>query len=423
MIRPTAVVLSILITTACAAEVAPGDWPQFRGPGAQGASAEKGLPVTWSQSENVAWKVDLPGPGSSTPVIVGKRLFLTCYTGYNVPRQEQGSPENLRRHVLCLDRETGKTIWQKSFQAELPEQAKIRDDHGYASNTPVADDKRLYCFFGKSGVVALEQADGREVWRAAVGTGLNGWGSGASLVLAPDKVIVNASVESSSLIALDKDTGKESWRAGGIKEAWNTPVVVTPPGGGAREIVVPIMGKVLAFDPQTGKQLWSCDTDIRWYMVPCVVAHDGVVYCIGGRSGGALAIKAGGRGDVTNSHRLWTGAKGSNVSSPVYHEGHLYWMHESQATAYCADAKTGKILYEQKVAGRFNQVYAPALLADGKVYYTTRDGKTLVVAAKPQYEQLALNDLSDRSTFNAGIAVSNGRLFIRSDKALYCIGN
>ncbi|HSI36888.1 MAG TPA: PQQ-binding-like beta-propeller repeat protein [Tepidisphaeraceae bacterium] len=420
MNRSVAFVVSAMFSAACFAEVAPGDWPQFRGPGAQGASAEKGLPVTWSQAENVAWKVDLPGPGSSTPVIVGKRIFLTCYTGYNVPRQEQGSPENLKRHALCLDRDSGKTIWEKSFQAELPEQAKIRDDHGYASNTPVADDRRLYCFFGKSGVVALDLADGREVWRAPVGNGLNGWGSGASLVLAGGNVIVNASVESSSLIALDKNTGKEAWRAGGIKEAWNTPVVVNLPGG-ASEIVVPIMQKILAFDPQTGKQLWSCDTDIRWYMVPCVVAHEGVVYCIGGRSGGALAVKAGGRGDVTGSHRIWTGTKGSNVSSPVFHDGHVYWMNENNRTAYCADARTGKVVYEQQVGGRFSQVYAPALLADGKVYYTTRDGKIIVIAAKPQFEQVAFNDLSDRSTFNAGIAVSGGRLFVRSDKALYCV--
>jgi outer membrane protein assembly factor BamB len=133
-------------------------------------------------------------------------------------------------------------------------------------------------------------------------------------------------------------------------------------------------------------------------------------------------VRAGGRGNVTASHRLWTGKKGSNVSSPIYHDGHLYWMHESQATAYCADAKTGEVVYEERVAGRFNQVYAPALLTDGKVYYTARDGKTLVVAAKPKYEQLALNDLGDRSTFNAGIAVSGGKLYLRSDKTLYCIG-
>jgi outer membrane protein assembly factor BamB len=398
------------------------DWPQFRGPTAHGTSAEKQLPVTWSQTRNLAWKVNLPGPGSSTPLIVGDRIFVTCYTGFNVSGQDPGSPEDLKRLVLCLDRATGNKVWEKSFSAELPEQAKIRDDHGYASSTPVAEGGRLYCSFGKSGVVALDQRSGDELWRAPVGTGLNGWGSGASLLVAGDLVIVNASVESSSLIALNKNTGKEAWRAPGVKEAWNTPLLVDVPGGGGQEIVVPIIQKVLAFDPKSGRQLWSCDTGIQWYMVPSVVAHDGVIYCIGGRSGGGLAIRAGGRGDVTTSHRLWVGRKGSNVSSPVYHDGHLYWMHENQATAYCADAKTGETVYEQRVAGRFNQVYAPALLADGKLYYTTRDGKTLVLAAKPQYQQLALNDLGDRSTFNAGIAVSGGRLYLRSDKALYCIG-
>lgn len=393
-------------------------WPQFRGPGGMGVSDQQNLPTTWSQRENIAWKADLPGPGSSSPVILGNRIFLTCYTGYNVPRQDPGRQEDLRRHVLCIDRETGKILWNKAFPAELPEQAKIRDDHGYASNTPVVDDKRLYVFFGKSGVMALDH-EGQELWRASVGTGLNGWGSGSSLTLVGDRVIVNASVESQSLVALDRASGKEAWRAPGIKEAWNTPVLVDVPGG-APELIVPIMRSLLAFDPKTGKQLWSCDTEITWYMVPSVVAHDGVVYCIGGRSGGALAVRAGGRGNVTSSHRLWTGNKGSNVSSPVYHDGHLYWMHENQSIAYCAEAKTGKIVYEQSIP-RLGQVYGPALLAGGNIYYTTRFGQTLVVAAKPQFQQVALNDLKDGGMFNAGPAVAAARLYIRSDKALYCI--
>lgn len=157
-------------------------------------------------------------------------------------------------------------------------------------------------------------------------------------------------------------------------------------------------------------------------MVPSAVAHEGIIYCIGGRSGGALAVRAGGRGNVTGTHRLWTGAKGSNVSSPVYHDGHLYWMHENQSVAYCAEAKSGKIVYEQSIP-RLGQIYGPALLARDKIYYTTRFGQTLVVSAAPQFKQLALNDLKDGGMFNAGPAVSQGRLYIRSDKALYCIGS
>ena len=190
---------------------------------------------------------------------------------------------------------------------------------------------------------------------------------------------------------------------------------------GREELVVPVQGNVLAFDPNSGESLWSCKTDIGWYMVPSVVAADGVVYCLGGRSGiAALAIRAGGSGDVTATHRLWTSQKGSNVSSPVYLDGHLYWAHESRETAYCVQAATGEVVYEQRL-NRAGQFYASALLADGRLYYVSRDGKTFVLAAKPQFEQLAVNDLSDRGLFNASPAVAGNRLLLRSDKYLYCI--
>jgi outer membrane protein assembly factor BamB len=191
---------------------------------------------------------------------------------------------------------------------------------------------------------------------------------------------------------------------------------------GKTELVVAIFGKVLGIDPAKGTQLWSCATDIPWYMVPSAVAHDGVVYCIGGRDGGGrLAVSIGGRGDVTRQNRLWAAKKGSNVASPIYHDGHLYWMNDVLGIAYCAEAKTGNILYEERLP-RAGQVYASPVLAEGRVHYTTRDGRTYVVAAKPTFELLATNDLSDRSMFNASPAVAGGKLLIRSDKYLYCLG-
>jgi hypothetical protein len=197
---------------------------------------------------------------------------------------------------------------------------------------------------------------------------------------------------------------------------------VVTAASGREELIVPVQGSVLAFAPDSGESLWSCKTDIGWYMVPSVVAADGVVYCLGGRSGtAALAVRAGGSGDVTATHRLWTSLKGSNVSSPIYLDGHLYWTHESREIAYCAKAGTGEIVYEQRLE-RAGQFYASALLADGRLYYVTRSGKTFVLAAKPQFEQLAVNDLSDRGVFNASPAVAGNRLLIRSDKFLYCVG-
>jgi hypothetical protein len=331
-----------------------------------------------------------------------------------------GNASRLERQILCLNRVDGKERWRTKIESQLPDQDNIRENHGYASSTPVVDADRLYVHFGKSGVFAFDH-EGKRLWQTDIGSKLHQWGSAASPMLVGDLVIVNASVESDALIALDRKTGKEVWRTKGIRESWNTPILV-PVDKDKSELVVAIFGKILGLDPKTGEQLWSCATDIGWYMVPSLVSHEGVVYCVGGRNGGgALAVKAGGRGDVTKSHRLWTLKKGSNVPSPIIHEGHLYWMNDVLGVAYCVEGQTGKIVYEERVEGA-GEVYASPVLVNDKIVYVSRMGKTLVLAAKPKYELLATNELESRGTFNASPAVVDGRLYIRSAKALYCIG-
>ena len=414
LLRILAVQTAIIFTGRAA------DWPQFRGPGGLATSADQGVPVTWSSSQGVVWKTELPGAGTSSPIFVGPRIFLTAYTGYNVPGGSQGSQEELQRHVLCLNRTDGKILWQTRAPTKLPEQDKIRDDHGYASATPVSDGQKVFAFFGKSGVFALD-FNGKILWQAGVGDGLNGWGSAASPILHGNLVIVNASVESESLVALEKATGKEVWRASGIKESWDTPIVVKTPEG-TTELAVAVFGKVLGFDPLKGTELWSCETKIPWYMVPSLVAENGIVYCIGGRGGGgAFAVKTGGRGDVSATHVLWRGKKGSNVSSPIVHGGHLYWASDSLPIVSCADIKTGELLYEERLP-RAEQFYPSPVMADDKLYYLTRSGQTFVVAAKPTFELLATNQFDERAVFNACPVIADGRVFLRSDRFLYCIG-
>uniref|UniRef100_A0A7C4QJB3 Serine/threonine protein kinase n=1 Tax=Schlesneria paludicola TaxID=360056 RepID=A0A7C4QJB3_9PLAN len=406
-------------TTKSQSAPAAKDWPQFRGPGGLGISEAKGLPVSWSTEQNVRWKSELPGAGSSSPIVLGERVFVTCYSGYGVRGASGGDMRALKRHVLCFNSATGKLVWQADVPAVLPESDSVRE-HGYAASTPACDGERLYVFFGKSGVLAFD-LDGRQLWKADVGTQFHGWGSAASPVLYQDLVIINACVESESLIALDRNTGRERWRAGGIKESWNTPLIVTHQRG-KPELVVAVLGKLLGFDPLTGTPLWSCNNDINWYIAPSPVAHAGIVYSLGGRSGvAAVAVRTGGTGDVTQTHRLWTGMKGSNVSSPVFHEGHLYWMRDNAGIAYCAEAQTGKIVYEERLGGD-SQTYASPVLADGKLYYVSRSGRTFVLKAEPQFEQLAVNDLSDGSTFDASPAVAGNRIYLRSDRFLYCVG-
>jgi outer membrane protein assembly factor BamB len=354
-------------------------------------------------------------------VTAGHRVFLTCYTGYAVASDDPGEMADLKRHVLCLHRKSGKVLWTKEFKPVLPEHRYGGEGayHGYSSSTPITDGKRLYVFFGKSGVFCFD-LDGKQLWHALVGKGISGWGSAASPVLYKDLLIVNASVESGALVALDRTTGKEVWRAPGIRSSWNTPVLVKLSPTEV-ELVVSVQDRLLGLNPDTGKELWRAE-GVHRYVCPSVVAHQGVVYAIGGGHT-SMAVRAGGRGDVTKSHTLWRETKGSNVSSPVYHDGHLYWASDGGGIVYCQEAATGRLVYQKRLAPASGLIYASPLLAGGKLYFVSQRKGTYVVAATPEFKLLAHNVFEDDSSrTNASPAVSAGQLLLRSDQYLYCIG-
>ena len=395
------------------------DWTGFRGPGGQGISEEKGLPVKWSATENIVWKVDLPGPGASSPITVGDRVYVTCYSGYGLAPNE-GDQKNLLRHLLCLDRKSGKVLWEKKFEPKLPEHQYSGEGayQGYAGNTPATDGERLYVFFGKSGVYCFD-LDGNQQWHVSVGEGTSGWGSGTSPVVYGKLLIVNASVESGSLVALDKMTGKEIWRAKGIGSSWNTPQIAKTKEG--PELVVSISDWVVGLRPDSGEELWRAE-GVHRYVCPSVVTHEDVVYCIGGGST-SLAVRAGGRGDVTQTHVLWRKDRGSNVGSPVYLNGHLYWAHDSGGTMNCQNADTGEAVYQERIDPRPGQIWSSPVLADGKLYIVSQHAGAFVIAAQPKYELLAHNAFEDdNSRTNASPAVADGKIYLRTDKRLYCIG-
>jgi outer membrane protein assembly factor BamB len=401
-----------LLASMSAMSALGADWLQFRGPGGSGVSDEKGLPTTWSSKENIVWRTKLPGPGTSSPIVVGKRVYVTCYTGYGIAEGKDDMAD-LMRHVLCIDRGNGDILWTKDFKPSLPEsryEGGNNTQHGYSSSTIASDGRRLYVFFGKSGLYCLE-LDGKEVWHAGVGSGIDGWGSSNSPVLYKDLVIVNASIESGSLVALDKDTGKERWRGKGINASWNTPVLVDVPGGA--ELVMNESAAVLGLDPASGKELWRVG-GFGGYVCPSVVGHKGVVYVVRSE---ALAIRTGGLGDVSATHVVWRVRGGSVVSSPVYHNGHLYW---ADGTADCLDAATGRQVKRARAAGR---CYASALVADGNIYSVSRFEGTMVFAADPGLKQLAHNKFEDdNSRTNASPIAHDGCLLLRTDQYLYCIG-
>lgn len=405
---------------------AAADWTRFRGPDGSGVSGDEGLPATWSATENIVWKTPLPGFGSSSPITLGDRIFLTCYSGYGVDPQEAGDQNRLVLHVLCVDLAGGEILWDRQTEPRLPEtpyDAGRVELHGYASATPVTDGQAVYAFFGKSGVLKYA-LDGELLWRASVGSGLDDhrWGSAASPIVHEELLIVNASAESRSIRALSKAGGEEVWRVEGIVDSWSTPLVV-PLADGGKELVVIERSQVLGLDPDTGERLWFCRKP-RDYVCPSVIAHQGVVYVINSRhSAMLLAIRTGGRGDITDSHVLWTKRWTTRVSTPLYYEGHLYGM-DFLGQAHCLKADTGEEVYRRRLAigGSGDKIYASLVAADGKLYGVTRLDGTVVLALSPQFELLAHNSLNDRSVFNATPAVTGGRLLLRSDKFLYCIG-
>jgi hypothetical protein len=413
-------IIAILWATllAIAGPLAAEDWPQFRGALQDGTSPSTGVPTTWSVRENVLWWRALPGRGGSSPVISAGKVYLTCYTGYGMQEGETTSQSALARHLLCFDLKTGQPAGRFSAKPRLPENEfwGFLALHGYASSTPAVDADSIYLFYGKSGVGALG-LDGRPKWSRQVGNGTHDWGSASSPVLYKDLVIVNAGVECGAVVAIDKTSGKIVWSQRGVQEAWSTPVLVKV-SEDKFELVLSSHGEIQGYDPDTGKPLWRAP-GIQDYVCPSVVAHDGIVYAIGARSGMGVAVQAGGRGDVAP---LWVTNRGSNVCSPVYHEGYLYWTHESQGIAYCANAKTGEGVYEQRLNPRPGRIYASAVLAGGNIYYVSRGNGTYVVAAKPQFHLVAYNEPLDESTADGSPAVADDKLVIRTNAGVYCIG-
>jgi hypothetical protein len=403
------------------------DWSQFRGPGGTGIAPAADPPLSWDDAKSLRWKTPLPGPGSSSPIIVGDRIFLTYYTGYG-GESKSDKPSDLKRHLLCVNRSDGSTLWTASengVDEEDPYRGFITE-HGYASSTPVSDGERVYAFFGKSGVAAYDLA-GKRLWHAEVGgeSDPRGWGSAASPIVYKNLLIVNASSEGRAIRAFDKITGKPVWKSEARKLAlaFGTPAVIKSPVG-RDELVVPVPGEVWGLNPINGKLLWWATVRIGGNVSPSVVAGDGIAYVTGGfPEKGTVAIRAGGSDDVTNSHVAWSIKEGSYVPTPVLTDGRLHWVNEL-GLAVCVDAATGKMIYTERLPLKGNRggkpVYASAVLAGGRIYAVTRTAGTYVLAPGAEFKQLAHNALTDDSDFNATPAVEGRQLFLRSNKYLYC---
>ncbi|MFK7820861.1 MAG: PQQ-binding-like beta-propeller repeat protein [Planctomycetaceae bacterium] len=412
------------------------DWSRFRGPAGNGVAANaSSFPTQWSPNANLAWKTPLPGPGASSPIIVGGKAFVTCYTGYGLDQQNPGKMEDLMRHLICIDMKTGKELWRKDVKAALPEDPYAGAGvpaHGYASHTPVSDGKHVYAFFGKSGVHAFD-FDGNKVWEAKVGMESDPpkWGSSSSPIIHENLVIVVASAESQSVIAFDKTSGKEVWRAEaeGLDGMWGTPAMVKV-GDDRTDLVMVVAKEMWGLDPATGKMRWMAGATDSENAYSSVIQDGKRVYALTGRGGGSVAIEAGGSGDISETNTVWIGRDNASFASPVLYNNRIYSVSRNIVTVI--DAKTGKHACDPvrlkgvaAASGRFGALDYPSPVVVGdRLFYLNSRGQMFVLSTGETPEQIAVNKVtSDTEVFRGTPAISNGQMLLRSSKHLYCVAN
>ncbi len=389
------------------------NWPRWRGPDGTGQSREKNLPLKWSVTDNVKWKTVLPGPGMSSPIVWRDRVFLT----------QSLDRDGHRRALMCIDRKDGKLLWQKVTEYPDKESTYSGEPH-YCSSTPATDGERIIASFGSAGLVCYDFA-GKMLWKKDLGKAEQIWGNASSPVIYRNLCILNFGPgERTFLVGLDKRTGKDIWRvdepgAYGTDQkdwigSWATPVVATIKG--RDELIMLWPDAVKAYNPLTGTLIWSCKGMGKLVYNSPLITPD-VIVAMSGFGGPHLAVKTGGSGDVTATHRLWREERTTQrVGSGVVVGEHVYIVNEN-GIAQCIVLNSGKTLWTERACGR---VWGSMVHADGRLYVTDQQGETVVLAAKPVFEVLARNPLSEKSQSSA--AISDGELFIRTYGHLWCIG-
>jgi len=419
------------------------NWPQWRGPEGCGISAEKNLPAEWSPTQNIQWKTPIPGRGHASPIIWGKRIFLTTsLEGPVVPgakpvkhiRNGQvfvhpdsvGADRSYTLKVLSLDRDTGKILWERTAYEGIVYDDRHRKG-SYASCTPVTDGQYVFAFFEAEGLYCYD-FDGKLVWKTSLGKiAKMGLGNGVSPVLYENLVILQCDQEDggteagSFIMAVDKKTGQEAWRTPRThRKTWATPLLVRAPQ--RAELIASGAETIVSYDPATGKEWWRCQ-GVAGHAIPSAVAGHGLVFVSAGYpTKRALAIRLGGSGDLTGTPNVvWRYDKGTAyVASPILY-GDYFYLTSDKGILTCLDARTGEVKYEGGRVPVPASFTASLIAFDGKLLLSSEDGETFVIKAGPAHEVLRTNSLGE--PIYASPAVAAGRLFIRGEKNLYCIGN
>jgi len=404
-------VSSGLISTACAE-----NWPAWRGADGTGISSEGNLPTKWGAERNIRWKLALAEPCNSTPVVWEDQVFLT-----------QGLDNGRRRALIAVDRRTGKTLWQRDVPCEVKETSHRQNPP--CSGSPITDGQAVYAHFASGGVSAYTLS-GQPLWHRELGPLLHRWGNGGSPVLYGNLLIVfHGPGDPSTLLALDKRTGKTVWKTdevgmnSPIFGSWSTPVLLNI--GGHQELIMPFPGERIggvgwfkSLDPATGGTLWKCDgLGNEVYAMPVVSGN--MVVGISGHNGPTLAVRAGGKGDVTQSHLLWKTQKKTpqRIGSGVIHKDLLY-IADATGILECLVARTGELVWKQRLGGN---LWGSILCAGGNLYVTNLEGDTFVVRAGREYSLVSKNSVGEPTY--AALAASQGALFLRSHQSLFCISD
>ncbi len=394
------------------------DWPAFRGLHGDGIAIEESAPLTWSADKNVKWKSNLPGPGNGSPIVSNGRVFLAS-----------GDAQGKKRSLLCFDRATGEKLWTKTV--DFPEVEPTHETNPYCASTPVADGRRVVVWHGSAGFFCYD-FDGNELWSKDVGDVKHIWGFGSSPILYDGKVILNHGPGVQTfMVALNAETGEVVWkqeepggandRAGKMVGSWSTPIVTKVDG--KDQLICSMPTRVVAYDPDDGKILWSCgglpsERGDLVYTSPVIAGKLGIA--MGGYKGPAIGFKLGGSGDITETGRIWReeDKQPQRIGSGVVVGNHLYVANAGPSTVQCIDVATGKDVWVDRLDG--GDLWGSMVLAAGRLYVTNKKGITHVFKPNPEkLELLASNDLGEAS--NTTPAISNGEIFLRTDGHLYCI--
>jgi outer membrane protein assembly factor BamB len=404
-----------LLAFLASLQVAAEDWPQFRGPTGQGHSSERGLPVEWSETKNVAWKVPVRGLGWSSPVVANGRVWLTAAVPERTGRGR--TPQSLR--VYAFDATDGRQL----VDSEIVRLANPRYQHpktNFASPTPIVDGDRVYVHFGADGTAAVDLS-GKVLWKTTLPFESQHGASG-SPALYRDLLIVSCdgNPDEAYVVALDTRTGKERWRAQRRQprdQAYTTPLVIRV--GEQDQIVSAGAYRAAAYDPATGRELWRVAYEDGFSNVPRPVFGQGLVFIATGfNEPTMIAVRPDGSGDVTRTHVAWTLRRGAPFTpSPILVGQELYVVSDTGILTV-VDAQTGKVHGQQRLGGNYS---ASPVFADGRLYFQSEEGTTTVAAPGPVVRPLAVNQLD--GLMLASLAVSNGALFVRTDTHLYRIGN